>query len=52
MGRRSLRRGSSFIINQQHKFMIQRDSYTLLKSIPSANQPLTDLHIENGESPT
>lgn len=32
MGRRSLRRGSSFIINQQHRFIVQRDSYLLLKA--------------------
>lgn len=33
MGRRSLRRGSSFITQQQHK-LTHRDSYTLLKVIP------------------
>lgn len=34
MGRRSLRRGSSFIVQHQHKFM-HRESYTLLKTMPS-----------------
>ncbi|XP_067646552.1 scavenger receptor class B member 1 isoform X1 [Eurosta solidaginis] len=34
MGRRSLRRGSSFIAQHQHKFM-HRESYTLLKTVPS-----------------
>lgn len=33
MGRRSLRRGSSFIAQHQHKFM-HRESYTLLKTVP------------------
>ena len=34
MGRRSLRRGSSFIAHHQHKLM-HRESYTLLKTAPS-----------------
>lgn len=34
MGRRSLRRGSSIIINGQHRLMVQRDSYQLLKNLP------------------
>ncbi|XP_037930275.1 scavenger receptor class B member 1-like, partial [Teleopsis dalmanni] len=34
MGRRSLRRGSSFIAHHQHKFM-HRESYTLLRTMPS-----------------
>ncbi|XP_054085205.1 lysosome membrane protein 2 isoform X2 [Zeugodacus cucurbitae] len=33
MGRRSIRRGSSFIAQHQHKFM-HRESYTLLKTVP------------------
>lgn len=32
MGRRSLRRGSSFLIQHQHRLMIPRDSYVLLKA--------------------
>lgn len=35
MGRRSIRRGSSFLIQHQHRIMMhhhQRDSYTLLKT--------------------
>ncbi|KAM7356549.1 scavenger receptor class B member debris buster isoform 1-T2 [Cochliomyia hominivorax] len=35
MGRRSLRRGSSFIAHHQHKLM-QRESYTLLKAMPTS----------------
>lgn len=35
MGRRSLRRGSSFIAHHQPKFM-HRESYTLLKAMPSS----------------
>ncbi|KNC21325.1 hypothetical protein FF38_01173, partial [Lucilia cuprina] len=35
MGRRSLRRGSSFIAHHQHKFM-HRESYTLLKAMPTS----------------
>lgn len=35
MGRRSLRRGSSFLVQHQHRIMmshVQRDSYMLLKT--------------------
>lgn len=32
MGRRSLRRGSSLLINGQHRILAHRDSYHLLKS--------------------
>lgn len=34
MGRRSLRRGSSFLVQNQHRIMMhhQRDSYVLLKT--------------------
>lgn len=32
MGRRSLRRGSSFLVQQQHRLLVQRDSYVLLKA--------------------
>lgn len=37
MGRRSLRRGSSMIINGQHRILMQRDSYILLKASEDAN---------------
>lgn len=36
MGRRSLRRGSSFIAHHQPKFL-HRESYTLLKTSPSSS---------------
>ncbi|KAH8345862.1 hypothetical protein KR067_007776 [Drosophila pandora] len=37
MGRRSLRRGSSFIAHQQHRFLLHhRDSYSLLRHGPVA----------------
>jgi len=32
MGRRSLRRGSSLLVNGQHRIMAHRDSYHLLKT--------------------
>jgi hypothetical protein len=32
MGRRSLRRGSSLLVNGQHRILAHRDSYHLLKS--------------------
>ncbi|XP_058827375.1 scavenger receptor class B member 1 [Topomyia yanbarensis] len=37
MGRRSLRRGSSMIINGQHRILMQRDSYILLKASEDPN---------------
>lgn len=40
MGRKSLRRGSSFIAHQQQRFIIQREtqnSYTLLKTDSNTN---------------
>ncbi|XP_030384903.1 lysosome membrane protein 2 isoform X2 [Scaptodrosophila lebanonensis] len=37
MGRRSLRRGSSFVAHQQHKLMLHhRDNYALLRTMPHA----------------
>ncbi|XP_070136346.1 scavenger receptor class B member 1 isoform X3 [Drosophila bipectinata] len=36
MGRRSLRRGSSFICHQQHRLLHHRDSYSLLRHGPVA----------------
>jgi hypothetical protein len=39
MGRRSLRRGSTMLINGQHKILSHRDSYHLLK------EPKTHHHI-------
>lgn len=41
MGRRSIRRGSSFLIQHQHRIMMhhhQRDSYTLLKAQNNNNE--------------
>lgn len=32
LGKRTLRRGSSFFVNGQHKLMMLRESYTLLHS--------------------
>lgn len=42
MGRRSLRRGSSLIINHNHhhRLVVHRDSYHLLKS-PQVSEPVT-----------
>lgn len=37
MGRRSLRRGSSLLINGQHRIMAHRDSYHLLKEPKTQN---------------
>lgn len=39
MGRRSLRRGSSLIINTQHRLVVHRDSYHLLKN-PANHEPV------------
>lgn len=38
MGRRSIRRGSSFLIQHQHRLMMQRDSYVLLKTTNNNNE--------------
>jgi hypothetical protein len=42
-GKETLRRGSSFILNGQHRLLIIRDSYTLLNDVsmdpdPDSNQ--------------
>lgn len=42
MGRRSIRRGSSMIINGQHRILLQRDSYILLN-----NNNVNGLHNNN-----
>ncbi|XP_063219536.1 scavenger receptor class B member 1 isoform X2 [Bacillus rossius redtenbacheri] len=41
-GKKTLRRGSSFIINGQHRLLIIRDSYTLLNNISSEPDPDPD----------
>lgn len=46
MGRRSLRRGSSIILNSQHRLVVHRDSYHLLK-----NQSNQEPVIRDEESP-
>lgn len=38
MGRRSIRRGSSFLIQHQQRLLMQRDSYTLLKTTNNNNE--------------
>ncbi|XP_066990954.2 scavenger receptor class B member 1 [Anabrus simplex] len=38
-GKKTLRRGSSFIINGQHRLLIIRDSYTLLNNISTDPDP-------------
>lgn len=40
MGRRSLRRGSSIIINSQHRLVVHRDNYHLLKEQPPNREPV------------
>lgn len=41
MGKRTIRRGSSFIVNGQHRLMIVRDSYSLLSQVsPEETQSL------------
>ncbi|XP_044738554.1 scavenger receptor class B member 1 isoform X2 [Chrysoperla carnea] len=41
MGKRTIRRGSSFIVNGQHRLMIVRDSYSLLSHVsPEETQSL------------
>lgn len=52
LGKQKLRRGSSFIINGQHRLMIIRDSYTLLHSTSEQNdgQSLLDNATEMAET--
>jgi len=62
MGRRSLRRGSSFIAHQQHRLLVHhRDSYSLLRHGPMATclgegnreedaQPIIDVSLSGGIS--
>ncbi|XP_046980078.1 scavenger receptor class B member 1 [Schistocerca americana] len=38
-GKKTLRRGSSFIVNGQHRLLILRDSYTLLNNISTDPDP-------------
>ncbi|KAJ9593010.1 hypothetical protein L9F63_015329, partial [Diploptera punctata] len=41
-GKETLRRGSSFIVNGQHKLLIMRDSYTLLNNVTTDPDPDQD----------
>ncbi|PSN51780.1 hypothetical protein C0J52_05277 [Blattella germanica] len=41
-GKETLRRGSSFIINGQHRLLIIRDSYTLLNNVSTDPEPDRD----------
>ncbi|XP_014255166.1 scavenger receptor class B member 1 isoform X2 [Cimex lectularius] len=45
LGKSKLRRGSSFFVNGQHKLLILRDSYTLLRNQPSMAE--TSFNPEN-----
>jgi scavenger receptor class B, member 1 len=45
MGRRSLRRGSSLLINGQHRILAHRDSYHLLKT-PKTHHTTSSHHIK------
>ncbi len=38
MGRRSIRRGSSFLVQHQQRLLLQRDSYVLLKAANNNNE--------------
>ena len=38
MGRRSIRRGSSFLVQHQQRLLMQRDSYVLLKTTNNNNE--------------
>ncbi|XP_060656552.1 lysosome membrane protein 2 isoform X2 [Drosophila nasuta] len=50
MGRRSLRRGSSFIAHQQHKLLLHhRDSYALLRTMPHAMTACLDPERDSDE---
>nr|CAD7197427.1 unnamed protein product [Timema douglasi] len=44
-GKETLRRGSSFIINGQHRLLIIRDSYTLLNNISTEPDPDADPEV-------
>lgn len=52
MGRRSLRRGSSFIVQHHHKFMHHRESYSLLKTTTSMDDEQNDSQsiVDNRET--
>ena len=41
-GKETLRRGSSFIVNGQHRLLIIRDSYTLLNNVNTDPDPDQD----------
>jgi hypothetical protein len=47
-GKETLRRGSSFIINGQHRLLIIRDSYTLLHNVNTDPDPDPDGNQDHG----
>jgi hypothetical protein len=47
-GKETLRRGSSFIINGQHRLLIIRDSYTLLNDVNTDPDPEPDSNQDHG----
>ncbi|XP_069685569.1 scavenger receptor class B member 1 [Periplaneta americana] len=47
-GKETLRRGSSFIVNGQHRLLIIRDSYTLLNNVNTDPDPDPDGNQDDG----
>lgn len=47
-GKETLRRGSSFIINGQHRLLIIRDSYSLLNNVNTDPDPDLDSNEDDG----
>jgi len=43
LGKRTIRRGSSFLINGQHRLMIGRDSYILLSNNDDEKQDIIEM---------
>lgn len=47
-GKETLRRGSSFIVNGQHRLLIIRDSYSLLNNVNTDPDPDADVNEDDG----
>ncbi|XP_046660020.1 scavenger receptor class B member 1 isoform X1 [Homalodisca vitripennis] len=51
LGKQKLRRGSSFIVNGQHRLLIIRDSYQVLHNLREPTRP-DSVHLLDGENGT
>jgi len=52
LGKQKLRRGSSFIVNGQHRLLILRDSYQVLQNIRESPRPDSIHLLDNGTEMT